>query len=162
MVFDFIGRLFKGGSADARPAAPCDRMFVYGTLMNLHEIRDIWNVEPERIEKATMRGDLYSAPNQPIMLDGRGTVHGLVLTVPSLAQNPGVFDSYEACYGNGPNSFHLRLQRQATTESGEKVTAWAYLGNPRHQAVKRTCVEANLIREGMWSASPNRMHGPLK
>jgi len=157
---DILGKAF--GQAPKAPPLPCNRLFVYGTLMNLHAVRDMWGVEPAKIEKSDMRGDLYSAENQPIMLDGRGVVHGLVLTLPALAAEPSIFDRYEGCRGNSPDSFHLRVQREAVKESGEAVSAWVFLGNPAHRIVRRACVEENRIREGRWSAQPNWLHRPLE
>ncbi len=159
MLGDLLGRVL--GGAPKAPSAPCDRLFVYGTLMNLHALRDRWGVEPAKVEKADMRGDLYSAENQPIMLDGRGVVHGLVLRIPAMEAAPSIFDRYEGCRGNSADSFHLRVQRDAVKKSGEVVTAWVFLGNPAHRLVRRACVEENRIREGRWSASPNWLHGPL-
>jgi gamma-glutamylcyclotransferase (GGCT)/AIG2-like uncharacterized protein YtfP len=158
MSFNIFGKKEPTKEADTR----CDKIFVYGTLMNLHAVRDIWNVEPVKIEKAAMRGNLYSAESQPIMLEGKGTVHGLLLTIPEMAANPSIFDKYEACHNNSPDSFHLRLLKEATLESGEKTKAWAFLGNPKHKTVAKTCTENNLIREGQWSMQPNWLHGPLE
>jgi len=139
-----------------------DKMFVYGTLMNLKEVKEMWAVEPDKIEKATMWGNLYSDDQQPIMLDGKGTVHGLLLTIPSLTQDPSVFDRYEACHNNSPVSFHLRVLKEATASSGEKSMAWVYVGNPKHGRVKRICVVGNLIIQGHWKSETNRLHGPLE
>ncbi|MFH0861784.1 MAG: gamma-glutamylcyclotransferase family protein [Candidatus Altiarchaeota archaeon] len=158
MSFSIFGR--KAQNQEEKVS--CDRIFVYGTLMNLYAVRDIWSVEPLKIEKATMRGDLYSAESQPIMMEGKGKVHGLVLTIPDLAADPGIFDKYEACRNNHPESFHLRILRDAKLDDDGTVKAWAYLGNPKHRRVAKTCVEQNLIREGKWTTQPNWLHGPLE
>ena len=158
MSFNIFGR----GTPSPGPNTICDKFFVYGTLMNLHAVRDLWAVEPVKIEGAKMRGDLYSAESQPIMMEGKGEVHGLVLTIPELAENPGIFDKYEACRNNHPDSFHLRVLREAVLESGDKLYAWVYLGNPRHRRVAKTCVEMNRIMEGKWTTQPNWLHGPLE
>jgi gamma-glutamylcyclotransferase (GGCT)/AIG2-like uncharacterized protein YtfP len=157
-VFDW---LCKNGGAPSGAQGACDKIFVYGTLMNLNAVREMWGVEPMSIEKATMRGDVYSAGSQPIMLDGKGTVHGLVLTIPDLAGNPSIFDKYESSHKNSPESFHFRILKEATTESGQKVLAWVYVGNPKHRSVKKICVEKNRIIEGRWANEPNRLHEPL-
>jgi gamma-glutamylcyclotransferase (GGCT)/AIG2-like uncharacterized protein YtfP len=154
-------RLFgrRGAGDDGKGV---DRIFVYGTLMNLREVREMWGVEPTAIVKATVRGDLYSADSQPILMDGRGTVHGLLLTIPEMASDPGIFDKYEACHNNGPASFHFRVLREAATESGERANAWVYMGNPGNKAVAKAYRESNRIIEGKWTITPNRLHGPLE
>jgi gamma-glutamylcyclotransferase (GGCT)/AIG2-like uncharacterized protein YtfP len=154
-------KILGKGSSEREADFTCDKFFVYGTLMNLHAVRDMWCVEPAKIEKATMKGDIYSAGSQPIMLEGKGTVHGLLLTILELASSPGIFDKYEACHGNSPDSFHHRILREATTESGQKTRAWVFVGNPKHRTVMKTCVEKNRIIEGRWAVQPNRLHGPL-
>ena len=155
-------KLFAKKEPATDQKAASDKLFVYGTLMNLHAVRDIWNVDPEKIEKATMRGDLYSAESQPIMMEGKGTVHGLLLTIPEIATEPSIFDKYEACHDNSPDSFHLRILREAKTDKGLKTEAWVYVGNPRHKTVAKTCIEKNLILEGKWSVPSNWLHGPLE
>jgi gamma-glutamylcyclotransferase (GGCT)/AIG2-like uncharacterized protein YtfP len=155
-------KLIGRGKPEENARVSCDRIFVYGTLMNLHAVRDMWGVEPASIEKATMRGDLYSAEAQPIMMEGKGTIHGLLLTLPELASNPSVFDKYEACHGNSPDSFHFRILRDAATESGGRTKAWVYVGNPRHRAVSKVYTENNRIVEGKWATQPNWLHGPLE
>lgn len=140
----------------------CDRIFVYGTLKNLKAVKEFWDVEPTKVEKAMTSAIIYSAGEQPIMLEGEGTVHGLLLTIPEMADNPGIFDKYESCCNNSPVSFHFRKMIAVKTKTKPMTLAWAYVGNTQHKRVKKVCVKENHIKSGEWKPKHDRLHGPLE
>lgn len=108
-------------------------VFVYGTLRPggaafARFAAAVRKVEPARLDGA----DLYDLGPYPMATSGAGRVWGEVLHL-----NPLVYhftlhalDRYEGYHAPTDGGLFLRRPVEATLASGEKVTAWTYLGRP--------------------------------
>lgn len=128
-----------------------DKIFVYGTLMNLEWMKRNWGIVPKKIENAWTYGKLYHCFGFPVMVEGRSKVFGKLLTIEELKENPKIFDSYEGCYENSPNSIYHRKILKVETSKGRK-TAYVYVGNKKNHLIKKCLREENLIKNGKWKS----------
>ena len=133
---------------DTKPAATqaiCERLFTYGTLMNRGTLIKQGNIVPEKGERATMSGRVYKGAWFPTLIEGgEEVVHGVVWTIPKLAEDPAIFDRYEG--SDKPDPVYSRVIREATTESGERQKVWVYVGNPKNGIVQSIHDERHRIR----------------
>ena len=80
----------------------------------------------ELVGRATVRGLLYDLGAFPGVVEGDGTVRGVVLRVPSAAWAQ--LDRYEACPGpSHPDGLFHRVKTHATMEDGQDVECWLYI-----------------------------------
>ena len=106
----------------------CSYLFAYGTLMPdcvPPQMQDACQ-GMELVGHATVRGILYDLGPFPGVVDGEGTVRGVLLRVP-----PGAWDQldrYEACPGpDHPDGLFHRVKTRATTEDGQDMECWLYI-----------------------------------
>jgi gamma-glutamylcyclotransferase (GGCT)/AIG2-like uncharacterized protein YtfP len=103
-------------------------LFAYGTLMPgcaPPAMRDAC-VGMEVVGRGTVRGILYDFEQFPGLVEGEGTVSGVVLRVPSSAWTK--LDEYEACPGPGcDDGLFQRVKARATLEDGAEIDCWLYV-----------------------------------
>ena len=105
-----------------------DYLFAYGTLIPGCEPAQMNSVcsRLELIGEATARGVLYDLGAYPGVVEGDGTVHGVVLRVPPDAWP--AMDAYEGCPtpGGGEGLFR-RVMTRATLADGRELDCWLYV-----------------------------------
>src|SRR5688500_15217650 len=105
-----------------------DHLFAYGTL--------IPGCEPPHMRGAcagmrvvgegTVPGVLYDLGRFPGVVEGDGTVRGIVLRVPEAAWP--ALDAYEACPGpDCEDGLFRRIRTTATLDGGGRVECWLYV-----------------------------------
>ena len=120
--------------------AVLDRLFVYGTLRQGQTARSLIANQIQRCVPASTVGSLYAFPmGYPGYTDGgECRVKGEVIWLTELAATFGLLDAYEGLD-------FVRVIRQVSLDTGEKVWAWVYtLADPA--AVKH----GTLIQDGDW------------
>lgn len=105
-----------------------DYLFAYGTLIpgceppHMNAICSLM----ERIGEGTVRGLLFDLDHYPGVVEGEGTVRGVVLRVPSDAWS--TMDAYEGCPIPGGNGgLFRRIMTRATLDDGRQLDCWLYV-----------------------------------
>ena len=124
------------------------RVFVYGTLKPGFRNHERW-AAPHLLacEPATARGDLYDLPaGYPGVVEGGGTVHGCVLTLPDeVLASLDELEAYDPKAEIEQNEYSRR-EVPVTLANGETVPAWIYyMTAERVRAMRGT-----LLPSGQW------------
>jgi gamma-glutamylcyclotransferase (GGCT)/AIG2-like uncharacterized protein YtfP len=103
-----------------------DYLFVYGTLMPGCEPAAMRETcaGMEIIGPGTVRGVLYDLGSYPGIVEGEGSVRGVVVRVPAGAWP--ALDRYEGCPGCDDGLFR-RIRTTATLDSGQSLECWIYV-----------------------------------
>lgn len=117
------GKVISGGEA-----LPGGYIFVYGTLMSgfgnhkRYLARHVLS-----IEKAAVKGELFHLRDgYPALAPGEGKVAGELILVKEPASLLPELDDLEDYFGPGKDNMYERVEVEAVTESGKKVTACTY------------------------------------
>jgi gamma-glutamylcyclotransferase (GGCT)/AIG2-like uncharacterized protein YtfP len=105
-----------------------DYLFAYGTLIPgcEPEAMNVVCSHMELIGAATIRGILYDLGTYPGVVEGDGTVHGVVLRVPPDAW--AAMDAYEGCpIPGGDDGLFKRIMSRATLSTGEELDCSLYV-----------------------------------
>jgi gamma-glutamylcyclotransferase (GGCT)/AIG2-like uncharacterized protein YtfP len=80
----------------------------------------------EIVGEGTVRGTLYDLGTFPAVVEGDGTVRGVVLRVPPDAWD--AMDAYEGCpIPGGGDGLFRRISTRATLCDGTEVDCWLYV-----------------------------------
>ena len=131
----------------------CNRIFVYGTLINTDFFAKLFKKQPNEIDEGWIFGVMYDCGNFPMVAkDQKRKVYGLIYAVSDLEQLLPEIDRYERCNVEPQEtSLYEREIVDAHFDLKEKVHAWTYFGNSSSDFFKRLCVEKNLVPSGRWS-----------
>jgi gamma-glutamylcyclotransferase (GGCT)/AIG2-like uncharacterized protein YtfP len=105
-----------------------DYLFAYGTLIPGCEPAQMNSVcsRLEVIGEGTVPGALYDLGAYPGVVEGDGTVRGVVLRVPPDAWP--AMDAYEGCpIPGGDDGLFKRAMSRATLSTGELLDCWLYV-----------------------------------
>ena len=109
----------------------CNKLFVYGTLLNVNILKKRWEIIPTDIKKANIKGSLYRAGWFPIYIDeGEDIIFGKLFTIENLNNFLLELDYYENCIDNDPNSLYHREIKEIILENNEKNKGWVYRRKP--------------------------------
>lgn len=124
------------------------RVFVYGTLKPGFRNHERW-AAPHLLasEPATAAGDLYDLPaGYPGVVEGGGTVHGFVLTLPdAVLASLDELEAYDPAAAVEENEYYRR-EVPVTLENGEIVPAWIYFMT----AERVRQMAGTLLPSGRW------------
>ena len=133
-----------------------NRIFAYGTLMNMEFLERRWGIKPVKAMEGAVRGRLYRAGWFPILIEDESEgslVYGKVIEIFNLEEVIASIDRYEGCDNMDPNSLYFRKEKAVILNDGSRVKAWVYVGNPKNPIVKKYCTPKNLIKNGRWEPS---------
>jgi gamma-glutamylcyclotransferase (GGCT)/AIG2-like uncharacterized protein YtfP len=105
-----------------------DYLFAYGTLIPGCEPAHMNAIcsRMEFIGEGTVRGLLYDLVHYPGVVEGKGTVRGVVVSVPNDAW--AALDAYEGCpIPCGGDGLFRRIITRATLDDGRQVDCWLYV-----------------------------------
>jgi gamma-glutamylcyclotransferase (GGCT)/AIG2-like uncharacterized protein YtfP len=105
-----------------------DYLFAYGTLIPGCEPAHMNAIcsRMELIGEGTVRGLLYDLGAFPGVVEGDGTIRGVILRVPADAWP--AMDAYEGCpLPGGEDGLFRRVMTLATLSNGETVDCWLYV-----------------------------------
>ena len=113
----------------------CDRLFVYGTLMQGfdHPMARLLSANADFLGAARCGGRLYLVKHYPGLVlsdDPAEIVHGELYRLHARDEMLCEFDMYEAC-GDGfpPPTEYLRQMLRVTLDDGTASDAWTYVYN---------------------------------
>jgi len=119
-------------------------LFAYGTLMpgcapaRMHHAC----AGMEVVGRGTARGILYDFGEFPGLVEGDGTVSGVILRVPQAVWAK--LDEYESCPGPGcEDGLFQRVKTRAKLDDGEEVQCWVYV-------YARDLTGAKRVASGRW------------
>jgi gamma-glutamylcyclotransferase (GGCT)/AIG2-like uncharacterized protein YtfP len=112
-------------------------LFIYGTLRGdlKHDLADVLAQDASFLGEGTVRGRLFSLGSYPGMVPSErdsDVIRGELYEVPAEKWQKVVelLDAYEGCGPDDLEPHEYRRQLvEATTSSGRKVRAWAYILN---------------------------------
>jgi gamma-glutamylcyclotransferase (GGCT)/AIG2-like uncharacterized protein YtfP len=107
-------------------------IFVYGTLQQGEVRSNRWPHAPEKIEPATIRGQIRDLGPYPALIDGDGIVSGELWTIGAgkFDETIRVLDEIEG-YGNEDADLYVRKVVDCVTADGERKRAYTYyFANP--------------------------------
>ena len=130
-----------------------DKVFVYGSLMNISFLDLCFSVMPKKIEDAAIQGMLFDIDTFPVLIEPENPgkddiVHGLLMTLPELIDKPDIFDSYMDINKKTPP--FTREVRTVTRDDGRRFKAWIFVGNPKHASIRKGISEENRVTDGVW------------
>lgn len=112
-------------------------LFIYGTLRRdlMHDLADVLVRDASFLGKGRVRGRLFSLGSYPGMVPSESysdVIRGELYEVPAEKWEKVIelLDAYEGCGPDDPRPHEYRRQLvEATTNSGRKLRAWAYVLN---------------------------------
>ena len=134
--------------------------FVYGTLIPGQPNDHLWRDGINSVETAVFNnGRLYDMGHYPMLVEeGRGTVRGKLISVTDrlYLETVNRLDSLEGYLPDQPaRSSYLRVKREVTTSSGQKINSWLYVGRQKH------ALKPQVIPGGDWVAYAAHMRTEL-
>ena len=129
-------------------------IFVYGTLMSgFGNHQHYLAGRILSIERATVEGELYHLRyGYPALTPGAGKVAGELILVKDLESLLPELDELEDYFGPGKDNVYERVNVEAVTEAGKRVTACVY----RYTRLEEIAVNGVLVEGGDWLEFFNR------
>ncbi|RME49464.1 MAG: gamma-glutamylcyclotransferase [Chloroflexi bacterium] len=109
-------------------------LFVYGTFREGESNRTVIEPFVAGSRPARLPGAvLYYVDPYPMVADGDGSVVGELITLPANSYTEALaaldhFEGYDPATDTG--AYRRRLREVIALDTGERVTAWVYLGDP--------------------------------
>jgi gamma-glutamylcyclotransferase (GGCT)/AIG2-like uncharacterized protein YtfP len=130
----------------------CDRLFVYGTLVDIDFFTHMFKSKPSSVVEGQINADIYNCGTFPMILENpEGKVYGLTLTVDDLQDLLPAIDRYERFLPDDvEGSLFLRKKIDVVVDNDNVVDAWVYVGNPASLFCRERCIKKNLIDNGRW------------